>query len=185
MRELGLETYMRRAVERLIAAIEPDESAGEPPLLPILNRSTPVGDTSRVNFKTMRPCIPARKSQIDQVVADTGSWEQAAVFRLEESPLVAAYARNDHLELSIPYEFLGTPHMYYPDFLVRLTSGLSVLVEIKGEEQERDRSKHQAARRWVSAVNRLAREGRWNFLVCRDPQRLGVALLDLSDSVPR
>lgn len=179
IRELGLDTYMRRTVERLVAAIEPDVSAGETPLLPMLNRSHPTGDTSRVSFKTVRPCIPAKKSQIDQVVADTGSWEQAATFRLEQSPDVKAYARNDHLELAVPYEYLGVPHVYLPDFLVKLTSGLSVLLEIKGEENEQDRAKHQAARRWVSAVNRWGREGAWDFLVCRDPQQLGGMLASL------
>jgi type III restriction enzyme len=179
-RELGLETYMRRTVERLVAAIEPDHAAGEPPLLPLLNRSQPVGDTSRVSFKTIRPCVATVKSQIDQVVADTGAWEQAAVFRLEQSPVVASYARNDHVELSVPYEFLGTPHAYFPDFLVRLTNGLSILLEIKGEEDERDRAKYQAARRWVSAVNRWGREGPWEHVVCRDPQQLGGTLSALA-----
>src|SRR6185437_5487160 len=128
MRELGLQTYMQRTVERLVAAIEPDVESGEPPLLPLLNRSRPMGDTSRVSFKTIRPCVPTTKSQIDQVVADTGSWEQAAVFRLEQSPLVAAYARNDHLELSLPYDYLGTPSAYFPDFVVRLASGRHILL---------------------------------------------------------
>lgn len=74
-------------------------------LLPVLNRSQPIGDTSRVSFKTVRPCIPTRKSHIDQVVADTDTWEQAATFRLEQSPVVASYARNDHLELSVHTSF--------------------------------------------------------------------------------
>ena len=176
MRELGLQTYMERTVERLLAAIEPDADSGEPPLLPLLNRSRPMGDTSRVGFKTVRPCVPTTKSQIDQVVADTGSWEQAAVFRLEQSPFVAAYARNDHLELSIPYDYLGTGSSYFPDFVVRLASGRHILLEIKGEEDERDRMKHQFARRWVSAVNRWGRAGEWRLLVCRDPQQLGEML---------
>lgn len=176
MRELGLDTYASRTAERITAAIEPDESSGEPPILPVLNRSHPTGDTTRVSFKTIRPCVPTVKSQIDQVAADTGSWEQAAVFRLEQSPLVAAYARNDHLELSIPYEFESNPHPYFPDFLVRLTNGVSLLLEIKGEENEQDRAKHEAAKRWVRAVNHWGREGQWAFLVCRDPQQLGAML---------
>ena len=182
MRELGLQTYMQRTVERLVAAIEPDVDSGEPALLPLLNRSRPMGDTSRVSFKTVRPCVPTKKSQIDQVVADTASWEQAAVFRLDQSPLVAAYARNDHLELSIPYDYHGTSSAYFPDFVVRLTNGRQVLVEIKGEEDERDRAKHQSAHRWVSAVNRWTRAGQWSFLVCRDPQQLGGMLSALATS---
>ena len=182
MRELGLQTYTQRTVERLVAAIEPDDAAGELPLLPLLNRTQRIGDTSRVSFKTIRPCIATTKSQIDQVVADTDTWEQAAVFRLEQSNVVAAYARNDHLELSIPYEYLGVAHAYYPDFVVRLTNGAHVLVEIKGEETEQDRAKHQAARRWVSAVNRWGREGVWGLVVCRDPQLLASMLLHVDAS---
>ncbi len=177
--ELGLEKYLRRIVERLIDAIEPDETRGEPPLLPVLNRYKPIGSTAQVDFKTVRPCISTAKSHINLVVADTESWEQAAVFQLEESPAVTAYARNDHLEFTIPYEFEGVAHSYTPDFLVRLTDGRTVILEIKGRETEEDRAKHQAARRWVAAVNHWGRLGRWTFHVCRDPQELGSALKGL------
>lgn len=177
MRELGLETYSRRTIERLLDAIEPDEGAGEPPLLPILNRYQRTGSTARVDFKTTRPCVQTQRSHIDQVVADTGSWEQAAVFQLEAATeVVACYARNDHLELTIPYEYLGVPHSYVPDFLVRLTNGVNLLLEIKGRETDQDRAKHQAAKRWVAAVNHWGEMGRWGHLVCRDPQVLGLEL---------
>ena len=36
--ELGQEKYVTRIVERLMTAIQPDETKGEIPLLPILNR---------------------------------------------------------------------------------------------------------------------------------------------------
>jgi hypothetical protein len=83
-----------------------------------------------------------------------------------DAPLVAAYARNDHLELSIPYEYLGSPSAYNPDFVVRLVNGRHVLVEIKGEEDERDRMKHQFVHRWVSAVNRWGLAGPWSSRRC-------------------
>jgi type III restriction enzyme len=181
--ELGLETYVRRIVERLVAAIEPDTEGGEPPLMPRLNRYKPIGTTGEVNFKTTRPCVPTIRSHINQVVADTDSWEQSAVFRLEEAKdLVAFYARNDHLELSIPYEYLGISHSYFPDFIVRLNNGTTLLLEIKGEEREKDRAKHQAAQRWVSAVNHWGQLGLWNFLVCRDPQQLSQKIQEVLDS---
>jgi type III restriction enzyme len=84
--------------------------------------------------------------------------------------VVAFYARNDHLELSIPYEYLGVTHAYFPDFVVRLTNGLTLLLEIKGEEREKDRAKHQAAQRWVSAVNHWGQLGQWAFHACKNPQ---------------
>ncbi|HXG65097.1 MAG TPA: hypothetical protein VNO70_08305, partial [Blastocatellia bacterium] len=171
--ELGLETYIRRTVERLIDAIEPDDAKGEPPLLPILNRYKPIGSTAQVDFKTTRPCYQTHKSHINQVAADTATWEQSAAFRLEQSRQVACYARNDHMEFVIPYEYLGVSHAYTPDYLARLVNGVTLILEIKGLETEQDRAKRQAAQRWVSAVNNWGKLGRWDFHVCRDPQMLG------------
>ena len=42
--------------------------------------------------------------------------------------------------------------------------------------------KHQAARRWVAAVNHWGRLGEWAFLVCRDPQRLDADFAKLVDA---
>ena len=47
------------------------------------------------------------------------------------------------------------------------------MLEIKGKPHDDTDAKHQAARRWVAAVNNWGRLGEWDFLVCRDPQRLG------------
>jgi len=173
-RELGLETYVRRIVERLLDAIEPNDEEGEPPLLPILNRYKSTGSTAEVSFKTTRPCYGTTRSHINQVVADTATWEQSAAFRLEQAKKwVFCYARNDHLECVIPYEYLGVSHGYTPDYLVRLVNDVTLLLEIKGYEDEQDRAKHQAAQRWVAAVNHWGQLGQWAFHVCRDPQMLG------------
>ena len=59
-----------------------------------------------------------------------------------------------------------------PDYLVRLDSGAMVILEIKGFEDDQDRAKHQAAKRWISAVNHWGKLGRWAFHVCKDPQLL-------------
>jgi type III restriction enzyme len=171
--ELGLSTYVERAVERLYDAIEPNDDQGEPPLLPILNRYKPMGWTAEVDFKTTRPCYATIKSHINQVVLDTVTWEQSAAFRLEQSDVVAFYTRNDHLEFVIPYEYQGISHGYTPDYLVRLSSGVTLILEIKGYEDDQDRAKHQAAQRWKAAVNRWGQLGPWDFHVCRNPQMLG------------
>ncbi len=164
---------MTRLVERLGDAIEPDGAEGKPPLLPVLNRYKPIGTTADVSFFTVRPVFRTQRSHIDQVVADTQSWESAAAFRLEQSPAVRCYARNDHLGLVLPYEYQGVDHVYEPDFLVRLTDGSTVVLEMKGYEDEQTRAKHAGARRWVSAVNNWGELGVWRFHVCRDPQALG------------
>ncbi|HVP09588.1 MAG TPA: hypothetical protein VMV94_00175 [Phycisphaerae bacterium] len=89
---------------------------------------------------------------------------------MERCRAVERYARNDHLDLLIPYEFQGVDHHYDPDFIVRLTNGLTVILEVKGLEDAQTRAKHIAAQRWVSAVNNAGEHGRWAFHVCRDPQ---------------
>jgi type III restriction enzyme len=173
-RELGLEKYLRLVVERVRDAIHPDDSVGEPPLLPVLNRYRPAGTTSGVDFITTRPVAPAAKSHVNGVVLHSG-WEAEAARLLDSSDLVKCYARNDHLGLVIPYEFMGGSHDYEPDFIVRLANGLNLLLEIKGYEvhnPEQTNSKHNAARRWVKAVNNLGEFGRWDFLVCRELDQL-------------
>lgn len=170
--ELGLEKYVRRIVERLRDAIVPDQSEGEPPLLPILNRYKPIGTTADVDFKTTRPCHATFKSHVDQVVLDTQTWEATAAFQLESSPHVAFFARNDHLDLAVPYEYQGIDHAFLPDFIVRLTNGITLVLEIKGYEDDQTKAKHTAAVRWVEAVNNWRELGPWRFHVNRNPQLL-------------
>jgi len=177
--ELGLEKYVKRIVERLCAGIQPDEEQGEPPLLPVLHRYKPIGLTADVSFKTTKPTFITERSHLNQVVADTGRWEQSAAFRIEQSKALF-YVKNDHLGLFIPYAYMGIDHAYEPDFLVRLTGDLTVLMEIKGYIDDEVRAKHNAAKRWVAAVNNWGRLGRWRFHCCKDPQLLTKELDHLS-----
>ena len=161
-------------------AIEPNDASGEPPLLPLLNRTQPIGSTAAVEFRTKRPVFATIASHIGHVVADTRSWEQSVAFRLElaaQQGVLRFYARNEGMNLSIPYEFLGVDHNYEPDFLVRLAThggapDLTLILEVKGMEDNMTAAKHEGAHRWVRAVNNWGKLGRWAFHVCRNPQVL-------------
>ena len=180
--EIGLQTYAQRIIGLLIAAITPDDVKGEAPLLPRLNRSKPIESTERVRFKTVKPVQLTGASHLNFVACDTGSWEQAATFQLEKlakEGVVYCYARNDRLEFNIPYELYGNPHVYEPDFIVKLRDSVNVILEIKGKSHEDTDAKHQAAKRWVSAVNHWGRLFEWDFLVCREPQHLGESFAQL------
>lgn len=180
--EIGLLKYRQRIVERLTSAIEPDADVGEIPLLPTIEQFRPLGSTSEVLFRTVRPTVGTTKSHISHVVLDAPTWEHSVAYRLERLPEVLAYARNDHLDFAIPYEFQGTRHEYRPDYIVRLARAdrkiLMLILEVKGFETEQDRAKEVAARRWVRAVNHHGEFGRWEFRVCRNPLRLGSEIRD-------
>jgi len=77
---------------------------------------------------------------------DNRSWEHTVSFCLEDNPQVFSYAKNDHLDFSIPYDHLGARHYYYPDFLIQYETGhdeTMVILEVKGFESEQDRQKKQ------------------------------------------
>jgi len=174
--ELGLQTYAQRIIGLLTAAINPDDDKGEAPLLPRLNRYKPIGSTESVHFKTVKPVQVTGASHLNFVACDTNSWEQAAPFQLEnlaKQEIVFCYARNDRLEFNIPYELYGNPEVYEPDFIVRLRNSVSVVLEIKGKSYEDTDAKHQAAQRWVSAVNHWGILGEWDFLVCLGATAIG------------
>jgi type III restriction enzyme len=61
---------------------------------------------------------------------------------------------------------------YHPVRLLAEASDLTVVLEIKGMMSEEDKAKHEAARRWIAAVNNWGKLGYWTFHVCRDPQML-------------
>ena len=176
--ELGLEHYVRQMVERFAGhggAIVPDDAAGEPPLMPILNPYQPFASTAGVDFKTTRPCHGTVHSHVDQVVLDAPRWEAATAFRLEQAAVasqIRCYVRNDHLGLVIPYEYLDQPHGYEPDWIVQINPGHHVILETKGYEDNQTRAKYAAAGRWVRAVNNWGQMGHWQFEVNRDPQVL-------------
>jgi type III restriction enzyme len=183
MEDVALIKYRQRIIERLTEAIEPDTEAGEPPLLPIVERFRPIGSTSEVLFRTVRPCVGTTKSHINYVVLDAPKWEHSVAYQLEKIPEVISYARNDHLDLTIPYEWQGVRHEYRPDYIVRWRcedgGEIKIILEVKGFETEQDRQKEAAARRWVKAVNHHGEFGRWAFAVCREPMRLRELLTDV------
>ena len=187
LEEVALLKYKQRIIERLSEAIEPDIEAGEPPILPIIERFRPIGSTSEVLFRTVKPCIGTLKSHVSHVVLDAPKWEHNVAYQLEQIPEVVAYVKNDHLGFSIPYEWEGVEHEYIPDYLIRLKKKngkeIKVILEVKGFETEKDRQKEVAAKKWVRAVNHHGEFGRWAYIICKNPQKLKVELQKLVEKI--
>ena len=170
--ELALDVYMKPLVTRLTDAIRPKTSDGQEKLLPVINRFTPWGSSAFVNFTTIRQCYPTQRSLVDQVVLDTDTWERSVAYQLESSDAVSHYVRNDRMGFSIPYEFMGVSHGFFPDFIVKLKNGVNLILEVKGQIDEKERTKFEAAKRWCSAVNNWGKMGAWQFHSAKDPNHL-------------
>lgn len=184
--ELALEKYKSVVVSRLLDAIEPDENAGEAPQLPRIERHRPVGSTNDVLFRTTKNTFQTKRSHLSHAVVDS-TWEGQAVFHLERDDLagiVIAYAKNDRLDFTIPYEIGGKQHNYVPDFIVRIGlddgSELNLILETKGWKTETDRQKETAAKRWYRAVNNHGGFGRWHFEMVEEPAKIPELLLRIA-----
>lgn len=179
-RELALEMYFKRVIQLLTVAIRPDTESGEPPLLPILNHFTPLGSSADVHFPTKKACYPVKKSHVNLVVLDSDVWECSAAQQLELCDEVVTFVKNDHLEFAIPYTYDGIKYNYYPDFVVRMKSGLNLILEVKGQIRDREPHKMEAAKRWVDAVNNWGRLGTWHYALTLDINEIPAILLEAS-----
>jgi len=166
--DVYLAPYFGWVIENLSAAIYPDTSQGESPELPRLERHRSDGSTDDVNFWTSKRIYPVEKSHVNCVVADTDRWEQATAYAIDTHPMTAAFVKNEHLGLSIPYFYNSSDRDYYPDFIIRLNHSTQqyLILETKGYMYEGTQEKAAAAQRWVKAVNASQNFGQWRYEMC-------------------
>ena len=77
--------------------------------------------------------------------------------------------KNDHLGYEIMYVYKGVVRKYRPDFLIRLTSGTMLVLEVKGQDTQQNRTKREFLAEWVKAVNEHGGFGHWACDVSFDP----------------
>ena len=141
-------------------------------LEPVFDEAFPIGSTRGMRtWYTTRDCVPTRRSQISHMLADS-AWEQHVANVLEGSPLVEAYAKNDHLGFQIWYLWKGSKRRYVPDFLIRLTNGRTLVLEIKGQDTDQDKEKRAALDTWVRAVQARGGFGAWSWDVAFQPAQI-------------
>ena len=176
--------YAQTAVDHLFEALRQGTRTeqAEMPRIPV--GAAGRGSTRYVDFHTTKPICPADKCHLNAMVADTEKWEQSAGFALDTHPAVTRWVKNEHLGLRIPYRKQGVPAHYYPDFIAVLTTGLTLLIEIKGRYADDADLKAKAAQRWVAAVNRCGEYGTWRYLVITEPPKLMLELDQLTGGTP-
>ena len=139
---------------------------------PVFDEENPIGSTAYMRtWYTTKVCHPTQRSQISHMVADS-AWEQYAANLFEKSGKIAAYAKNDHLGFQIYYLWNGVRRRFIPDFLVRLANGKTLVLEIKGQDDEQNRAKRSALDVWVKGVNTKGGFGLWCWDVAFEPAQI-------------
>jgi hypothetical protein len=97
-------------------------------------------------------------AKLQREVAFESRLELSFIEMLEASDDVLTYQEQP---LTVDYHFGGRPRTYYPDFLVALRSGVSVLVEVKPLDQM---ALQMNLAKWRAALAYTQERG-WAFLV--------------------
>ncbi|WP_367027457.1 hypothetical protein ABZN20_09395 [Methylococcus sp. ANG] len=141
------------------------------------DQERPIGSTAAMRtWYTTKPCAPTGKSQISHVVYDS-VWEKAVADLCEKEPWVLAWAKNDHLDFKVRYLYRGSSRNFVPDYLIRLNNGKTLVLEVKGQDSERNRAKRAAMDIWIQAVNEQGGFGQWCFDVVFEPAKMRDTLL--------
>ncbi len=135
----------------------------------VFDEGQEVRSTAEVRpWYTGKPCEWSRKSHISHCVFDS-RWESSAEYALDRSRQVRSFVKNDHLGFVIYYIYRGKQRKFYPDFIIHLSNGEYLVLEIKGQDDEQNRVKREYLEQWVEAVNEDGRFGKWHAEVAFDP----------------
>ncbi len=160
---------MTRIVQHLWEAIRFENALA---VVPIFDKERPIRATGDMQpWFTRRPCEHAVKSHINLCVLDS-RWEASEAFELDRNSNVVAWVKNDHLGFEIQYVYRGIVLKYRPDFLVRTASGKTVVLEVKGQDTQQDKTKRDFLAEWIRAVNQHGGFGSWAGEVSHTPRDL-------------
>lgn len=171
---------MNRIVHHVWEAIRFENTSR---LEPVFDTQRPILSTADMRpWYTSRPCEVTQKSHINVCVFDS-TWEATEAYELDNTDLVDAWVKNDHLGFEIMYVYRGVVRKYRPDFLIRLASGTVLILEVKGQQTDESATKHRFLDEWVQAVNAHGGFGRWASDVSFDAGDVGEILRRHSSNV--
>jgi type III restriction enzyme len=165
-RRIIITLHMSSVAEHLKQAIHFENTKA---LVPIFDTERPIRTTGdMLPWYTGKACEHVNHSHINMAVFDS-RWEASEAFELDRSPHVAAWAKNDHLGFEITYSFRGIIRKFRPDYLVRLTGGEMLVLEVKGQDNQEQQTKREFLSEWCRAVNSHGGFGFWGSDVSRNP----------------
>jgi len=165
-RRILLMLNMNKVVQHIWEAIRFENTEA---ITPVFDTANPIRSTSDMRtWWTGKPCEYTQKSHINFCVFDS-TWEATEAFQLDRNPDVQAWVKNEHLGFEILYIFKGVVQKYRPDFIIRLKTGNHLILEVKGQDTQRDRTKREFLDEWVRAVNEHGGFGKWQWAVSTHP----------------
>ena len=166
-RRLVLTMEMTKIVQHLWEAIRCTNALT---LDPIFDTERPIRSTGdMLPWYTGKACEHTKKSHINMCVYDS-RWEANEAQELDRNYNVQAWAKNDHLGFEITYSFKGIIHKFRPDYLIKLTNGTTLVLEVKGMDDQQNQTKRVFLSEWVQAVNAHGGFGKWASDVSRHPK---------------
>jgi type III restriction enzyme len=172
-RRILLMLNMNKVVQHIWEAIRFENTEA---IAPVFDSDNPVRSTGDMRtWYTGRPCEYTKKSHINFCVFDS-TWEATEASELDRNPNVEAWAKNDHLGFEVLYIFKGVVQKYRPDFIIRLRNGGYLILEVKGQDTQRDRTKREFLDEWVRAANEHGGFGRWQWAVSTHPSDVSAIL---------
>ncbi len=141
-------------------------------LTPVFDREHPIRSTGHMpTWYTSRKNDAFDKTHISHVVVDS-DMEHLEARTINNSPHVESFVKNDHLGFVIFYNHQGVTQRYFPDFLIKLTNGEHLVLETKGLDRDKDKTKRHFLDLWCKAVNQHGGFGRWKSAVSFDANDL-------------
>ena len=188
-RRVLVEQHRQAIVGHVAGAVR---SANVEGIEPVFDVERPILSTADMDrWWTGKPNGPAAKSHINRCVYDS-ALEEFVARGLDGSDRVEAWVKNDHLGFEVAYLHGGVQRRYIPDFIVRLAGGSGndgaaartgnggeggegtegggrsggeermLVLEVKGDPLDIDRSKEKYLRDWARAVNAHGGFGQWS-----------------------
>ncbi len=167
LRRLLLALNMEKLVQHIWKQIHFQNTQA---LEPHFDKEQPIRSTEDMQpWATGKPSAKTKRSHVNECVLDS-HWEDDAGYTLDRSDPVDAWVKNDkHLGFEVYYVYQGVTRKYLPDFLVKLKNGTMLIIEVKGQENEQTKAKHEAMGEWITAINGHGGFGKWAFAVSRRP----------------
>jgi hypothetical protein len=145
-------------------------------LTPVFDKENPIRSSGDIRtWWTSKPNESFERTHINFVVVDS-KWEYLEAKTINESPVVKSFVKNDHLNFVVYYNFQGVVRRFFPDFLIKLTTGENLIIETKGQDNEQNKTKRAYLDEWCRAINQHGGFGLWSWAVSFDPNDLGLIL---------